>query len=82
LGRKQLRERTSTTSQQKARHSVIELDARENKILKLALLEMQGRLMEAQGDTTLSPARRRRAMSELLAIASLLEKTRVRLGST
>jgi hypothetical protein len=60
---------------------VLELDARENKILELALLEMQGRLMEAQGDTTLSPARRHRAALDLLAIASLLAKTRVRLGS-
>jgi hypothetical protein len=71
----------SITSQQRARRRVIELNARENKILELALLEMQGRLMEAQGDTTLSSARRRRAVSELLAIASLLAKTRVRLGS-
>jgi hypothetical protein len=50
---------------------VIELDA-QGKIVEVALLERQGRLLEAVGDTTLSPARRRSAASELLLIATLL----------
>jgi hypothetical protein len=51
---------------------VVELDALEGKIVEMALLERQGRLLEAVGDTTLSPSRRRNAASELLLIATLL----------
>jgi hypothetical protein len=53
---------------------VVEVDARASKIVELALKERQGRFLEAVGDTTLSAARRRSAASELLVIASLLEK--------
>jgi hypothetical protein len=51
---------------------VIELGALESKIVEMALLERRGRLLEAAGDTTLSPARRRNAASELLLIAMML----------
>ena len=51
---------------------VVELDALEGKIVEMALLERQGRLIEAVGDTTLSPVRRRNAATELLLIATLL----------
>jgi hypothetical protein len=64
--------RTSVASRQKSQHRPFELDARESKIIEIALLERQGRLLEAVGDTTLSPARRRNAASELLLIATLL----------
>ena len=62
---------TSVTSRQKSRRMVIEHDA-QGRIVEMALLERQGRLLEAVGDTTLSPARRRNAASELLLIATLL----------
>ncbi len=70
----QLSKRARAASRQKYKHRAVELDARESKIVEMALLERQGRLLEAVGDTTLSPARRRGAASELLRIASLLGK--------
>ena len=59
-------------SRQKSEHRAFELDARGSKIVEMALLERQGRLIEAVGDTTLSPVRRRNGASELRLIASLL----------
>jgi hypothetical protein len=55
---------------------VIELDARERKVVQLLLLERRGRLLEAVGDTALSAERRRAASAELLLIASILGKAR------
>jgi hypothetical protein len=55
---------------------VIELDARERKVVQLVLLERRGRLLEAVGDTALSAERRRAASAELLLIASILGKAR------
>jgi hypothetical protein len=46
--------------------------AGQSKIVEMALLERQERLLEAVGDRTLSPARRRNAASEMLLIAALL----------
>ena len=43
-----------------------------DQIIEVALLERERRLLEDVGDTTLSPARRRYAASELLLISSLL----------
>ena len=71
FGCERLTKRTSVVSRQKSWRMVIELDA-QGKIVEMALLERQGRLLEAVGDTTLSPARRRNAASELLLIATLL----------
>jgi hypothetical protein len=59
-------------SRQKSQHRAFELDAGESRIVEMALLERQGRLIEAIGDTTLSLARRRHAASELPMIATLL----------
>jgi hypothetical protein len=68
-----LSKRVSVASPQKHKLRAFELDAPENKIVEMALLERQGRLLEAVGDTTLSAARRRNAASEfLLLIAPLL----------
>ena len=64
--------RASMASRQKPEHRAFELDARGSKIVEMALLERQGRLIEAVGDTTLSPVRRRNAATELLLIATLL----------
>jgi hypothetical protein len=72
VGANVLSKRTSIASRRKSKHRAFELDARESKIVEMALLERQGRLLEAVGDTTLSPARRRNAASELLLIATLL----------
>jgi hypothetical protein len=49
---------------------VVELDALGTKIVPLALLEKQRRLIEAVGDRTQSLARRRYATAEVLLIAS------------
>jgi hypothetical protein len=46
--------------------------AGQSKIVEMALVERQGRLLAALGHTTLSPARKRNAASELLLIATLL----------
>jgi hypothetical protein len=43
----------------------------QSRVVEMALLERQGRLLSAVGDTALSPARRRNAASELLLIAAL-----------
>jgi hypothetical protein len=67
-----LTKRAAVASRQKSKHRAFELDAREGKIVEMALLQRQGRLLEAIGDTTLSKARRRNAASELLLIATLL----------
>ena len=71
FGCERLTKRTSVASRQKSRRIVIELDA-QGEIVEMALLERQGRLLEAVGYTTLSQARRRNAASELLLIATLL----------
>ena len=54
----------------KSRRMVVELDALGTKIVPLALLEKQRRLIEAVGDRTQSLARRRYATAEVLLIAS------------
>ena len=70
----QLRKPAGIAPRQKSKHRAFELDFGESKIVELALIERQGRLFEAIGDTTLSAERRRVAASELLQIASLLGK--------
>ena len=72
LGRQHLSKRASSASRRKSKRRTFELDAGESKIVEVALLERQGCLIEAVGDTTLSPAQRRNAASELLLIATLL----------
>jgi hypothetical protein len=72
IGFEHLKKRASVASRQKTKHRAFELDVRESKIVEMALLERHGRLLEAVGDTTLSPAQRRTAASELLLIATLL----------
>jgi hypothetical protein len=67
-----LRKRASVASRQKSKRRAFDLDLRESKTVEKALLERQGRLLEAVGDTTLSPGQRRSAASELLLIATLL----------
>lgn len=67
-----LSKRAGIASRQKHRRRAFELDIRGSKVVELALLERQGRLLEAIGDTTLSPERRRSAASELLLIATLI----------
>jgi hypothetical protein len=67
-----LAKRTSVASRQKYKRRAFEFDAQESNIVEMALLERQGRLIEAVGDTTLTPAKRRYAASELLLIASIL----------
>jgi hypothetical protein len=67
-----LSKRAGAASRQKYEHRAFEPDAHESKIVEMALLERQGRLLEAVGDTTLSPSRKRNAASELLLIATLL----------
>jgi hypothetical protein len=66
-----LSKRARPASRQKYEHRAFE-PAHESKIVEMALLERQGRLLEAVEDTTLSPSRRRNAASELLLIATLL----------
>jgi hypothetical protein len=67
-----LGKRASAASRLKYEHRAFEPDAYESKIVEMALLERQGRLLEAVEDTTLSPSPRRNAASELLLIATLL----------
>ena len=67
-----MKKRASVASRQKSKRRAIDLHLRESKIVEIALLERRGRLLEAVGDTTLSPGKRRSAASELLLIATLL----------
>jgi hypothetical protein len=67
-----LSKRAKPASRQKYEHRAFEPDAHKSKIVEMALLERQGRLLEAVEDTTLSPSRRRNAASELLLIATLM----------
>jgi hypothetical protein len=72
IGCDYLKKRASVATRQKSKRRALDLDPCENKIVETALLERHGRLLEAVGDTTLSPAKRRTAASELLLIATLL----------
>jgi hypothetical protein len=67
-----LKKRASVASRQKSKRRAFDLHLRESKIVENALLERQGRLLEAVEDTTLTPAQRRNAASELLLITTLL----------
>jgi hypothetical protein len=72
FGCEHLKKRASVASRQKSKHRAFELAPGESKIVEMALLERHGRLHEAVGDSTLTPAQRRNAASELLLIATLL----------
>jgi hypothetical protein len=72
FGCQHLKKRASVASRQKSKHRAFELDAGESKTVEMALLERQGRLLEAVGDSTLPSAQRRNAASELLLIVTLL----------
>ena len=67
-----MRKPAGVAPRQKSKDRAFELDFGESRIVELALIERQGRLLEAMGDTTLSAERRRLAASEMLQIASLL----------
>jgi hypothetical protein len=54
----------------------LEIDDRERRAIKRSLVARRSRLIETAEDTTLTPARRRKDLRELSAIASVLRKLR------
>jgi hypothetical protein len=54
----------------------LEIDDHERRAIKRSLVARRSRLIETAEDTTLTPARRRKDLRELSAIASVLRKLR------
>jgi hypothetical protein len=57
---------------------ILELDDRERRAVAKALAKSKARLIEIAGDTTLPPIKRRSALLEIKAIASILRKLQSR----